>query len=176
MRFQNLAILFAAITVACSAPEPTQPDSGGVIKKPAVVPSLRGTVTVGCPNGSVTCEVASNFESRAKGMSGRTSVPVSTGMLFTYSDADVRGFWMKGCLVSLDIAYLRDDGTVVNVGRMDAPAPSVPDDALPRFASMEPVRMVFEVGAGEANRLGVVKGARLRLPPNIAPLLAASDP
>jgi uncharacterized membrane protein (UPF0127 family) len=112
----------------------------------------------------VTCEVASTFALRAAGLSGRAAVPPGTGMLFLYSEADTRGFWMKGCLVPLDIAYVRDDGVVVDVGRLEAPPRGVDDDALPRFRSTQPVRVVFEAAAGEFARLGVVPGVTLRLP------------
>jgi uncharacterized membrane protein (UPF0127 family) len=165
-----LAVLFAAVCVAaCSAP-PAKP----VPPAPSPAPDTR--FVVGCPGGDVVCETATRFESRAAGLSARSAVPPGSGMVFLYSEADVRGFWMKGCLVALDIAYLRDDGTVVDVGRMEAPASGTDDDALPRFRSSEPVRIVFEVAAGEAAKLGVVRGVKLRLPNDVAARLADADP
>jgi hypothetical protein len=111
----------------------------------------------------VTCEVASTFALRAAGLSGRAAVPPGTGMLFLYSEADTRGFWMKGCLVPLDIAYVRDDGVVVDVGRLEAPPRGVDDDALPRFRSTQP-------GAGGVRSgRGGVRAPRRRPRGDVAP-------
>ena len=165
-----LAVLLAAVCVgACSAP-PSKP------VPPAPPPAPDTRFVVGCPGGDVICEIADDWERRAAGLSARSAVPAGTGMVFLYSEPDVRGFWMKGCLVALDIAYLRDDGTVVDVGRMEPPAVGASDDALPRFRSSEPVRIVFEVAAGEAANLGVVRGVKLRLPNDLAARLADADP
>jgi uncharacterized membrane protein (UPF0127 family) len=47
----------------------------------------------------------------------RTSLPEDTGMIFLFPDRTNVGFWMKGTLIPLSIAYV-DRGTVVSVAEM----------------------------------------------------------
>lgn len=178
---KRVALLVLGVLAVCAetAPRrepPPAPTPVAPTPTPVAPPARSGTVVVGCPGGAVTCDVASTFALRAAGLSGRAAVPPGTGMLFLYSEADTRSFWMKGCLVPLDIAYVRDDGVVVDVGRLEAPPRGVDDDALPRFRSTQPVRVVFEAAAGEFARLGVVPGVTLRLPDGLAARFADADP
>jgi len=49
-------------------------------------------------------EIAATPEQRALGLMGRSEVPRGTGMIFLFDEPAREGFWMKNCLVALDIA------------------------------------------------------------------------
>lgn len=63
---------------------------------------------------AIRAEVADSEAERARGLMGRTALPEDRGMLFRWDDVAVRGFWMKGTLIPLDLAAVRD-GRVVGI-------------------------------------------------------------
>lgn len=77
------------------------------------------------------------------------------GMLFLYTDSDYVSMWMKNTYIPLDIAFARNDGTIVNVARHTEPL------SLESIASAEPVNYVLELNAGTTERLGIDAGSRL---------------
>ena len=93
---------------------------------------------------------------------GRREVPPGTGMLFLFPRPAREPFWMKGCLVPLDIAWLDARGQVVHLEENLPPCRSEP---CPTWAPDRPASMVIEVAAGEARRLGLVPGAMVLLSP-----------
>ncbi len=103
-------------------------------------------------------EIAATPEQRALGLMGRSEVPRGTGMIFLFDEPAREGFWMKNCLVALDIAWLDERGVVVHLGEKLPPCRQEP---CPTYEPSAPAAMVIEVGAGEARRLGMVPGARM---------------
>ena len=70
----------------------------------------------------IRAEVADNFVTRMQGLMHRTSMGANEGMLFVNDDVAVRCFWMRNTLIPLSIAFVSDDGTIVNittVGKID---------------------------------------------------------
>jgi len=66
----------------------------------------------------VTAEVAQTPEARARGLMGRTALAEDTGMLFVFGEAARHCLWMKDTLHPLSAAFLRRDGSVVNLVEM----------------------------------------------------------
>lgn len=104
-------------------------------------------------------EVVASTEARTRGLGGRTEIPANYGMLFVFPEAKRYGFWMKDMYVSIDIVWLKNDGTVIGIDANVSPE-SFPD---PYFAP-EPVARVLETRAGEAAAQGWVVGSRIELP------------
>jgi uncharacterized membrane protein (UPF0127 family) len=82
------------------------------------------------------------------------------GMLFVFPDEDLRFFWMKNTITSLDIAYARADGLVVSTWTM-------PPLTLQSFPSIEPALFVLEMKAGAFARLGLRRGDTIAIPPEV---------
>ena len=80
------------------------------------------------------------------------------GMLFVFSDEQVRGFWMLNTVTPLDIAFARMDGTIVKIWQM-------PAFTLRTFSSIEPAMFALEVKQGTFERLGIHEGDTLVVPP-----------
>lgn len=105
-----------------------------------------------------TVEVADNASERAKGLMGRPSMPMSSGMLFVYHQTRPVTFWMRNTLIPLDMIFLDEDGVVVNVHSNARPLDETP------ISSQYPTRYVLEVNAGLSKALGISQGTELRHP------------
>jgi uncharacterized membrane protein (UPF0127 family) len=101
-------------------------------------------------------EIADEPDERAQGLMYRQSLANNAGMLFVYSQPQPVEFWMKNTPLSLDIVFVRDDGTIARIADHTTP---LSEDLIP---SGEPVRGVLEVKAGTMHQLGVTVGDRVR--------------
>lgn len=66
---------------------------------------------------SVLLEVADTPSARAQGLMGRESLPSICGMLFEGLTGPGY-FWMKNCLVPIDVAFMDKDGTITKTYSM----------------------------------------------------------
>ena len=69
-------------------------------------------------NHVITAEVAHTPESRSKGLMQRTSLCPDCGMLFVFNKPYQHGFWMRDTPLPLSIAFIADDGTIINIEEM----------------------------------------------------------
>jgi hypothetical protein len=113
---------------------------------------------------SFTLEVAADDESRRKGMMGRTSVAEDGGMVFAFRRPEQQAFWMKHCLIALDILFLDASGHIVQMHTMPAPPPGTPDSELPSYPSRWPAQFAIELKAGTSEKLGLKEGQKVELP------------
>jgi uncharacterized membrane protein (UPF0127 family) len=116
------------------------------------------------PSGAAfTLEIADDAASRQRGYMFREHVGEHDGMLFVFDASDVHGFWMKNCLVSLDIIWLDERLRVVDIARNREPCP--PDSECPNVYPMRIARYVLEVAAGTTQREGLKLGDQVVLVP-----------
>lgn len=128
----------------------------------AATPRLPSS-TVTTPSGDViVLELALDPQTRARGMMGRREAPSGTGMLFVFDHAERHSFWMFQCLISLDIIWLDEFGTVVHVGESLPPCKGAAE-TCPMYGPDRNARYVLEIAGGTARGLGIVPGARLLL-------------
>jgi len=100
-------------------------------------------------------ELALTPQQQAKGLMNRTSMPENKGMLFYMGNEAERGFWMKNTLISLDIIFIKSDGTIHHIHHK-----AIPHD-LTRIPSNGPVAGAFEINGGVAKRLGIKAGDKV---------------
>ena len=108
-------------------------------------------------------EVADDDAERARGLMFRDAMPADHGMLFIHEREEPLAYWMKNTKIALDILYFDQSLALVSQQR-DVP-PCSAGNACPAYPSSGPARYVLELNAGEAARLGLADGARLRLSP-----------
>jgi len=96
-----------------------------------------------------------------QGMMGREHLDEDAGMLFVFPDAAVRSFWMKNCLIPLDVIFLSGEGRVVSIRTMKVPDDN---DNPPSYSSRWPAQFAIELNAGRAEQLGIRAGDQLDLP------------
>ena len=105
----------------------------------------------------IEAQVAHTPEQRSTGLMHRREMPQHEGMLFVFEMPSQQCFWMKNTLLPLAIAFLADDGTIVNIDEM---APQT----LESHCSAKPVRYVLEMNKGWFAKNGVKAGMKLSGP------------
>jgi hypothetical protein len=114
------------------------------------------TLTAGMHN--IRAEVALTPEQRQKGLMYRRDLATHEGMLFVFDDAMPQCFWMKNTPTPLTIAFIADDGSIVNLADMK------PFDETSHCSS-KPVRFVLEMNQGWFAKRGIKPGFKLGGPP-----------
>ncbi len=121
-----------------------------------------GTYAV-LPDGSkISLELARTDEERARGLSGRASLPPDKGMYFIFPSEDIYGFWMRGMQFPIDIIWVKHS-VIVGIAERVPVEPGVPDGELKIYRPPEPVSSVLEVRAGSATRYGLVPGDKIKI-------------
>lgn len=165
------------VLAACGAAGPTVLDgpTGPAEPSASAGPAILGTpadelpaaeVTLTRPDGvevALVVRVAATAQDRARGLMGVADLPAGTGMLFAFPTlASHGGFWMRGTLIPLDIAFVAA-GEVVAVAAM-APCEA---DPCPITHPGRPYDAALEVPDGWLSAVGVGPGSRLRVEPAV---------
>lgn len=138
--------LIAAIAAALLAP-PARAQDGPQ-------PRLRTTdLTAGMH--VIRAELAVTPQQQQTGMMFRKEMGANEGMLFVNEVAGVRCFWMRNTLIPLTIAFIDDDGTIVNLADMKPMSEQ-------SHCSLRPVRFALEMNQGWFAKRGIKAGFRLR--------------
>ena len=103
----------------------------------------------------IKTELAITPEQQQTGMMFRREMGTSEGMLFVSDEPGVRCFWMRNTLLPLSIAFIADDGTIVNLADMDAQSEQ-------SHCSARPVRYALEMNRGWFAKRGIKAGLRLQ--------------
>lgn len=102
----------------------------------------------------ITAEAATTNQTRMVGLMHRERLAPNHGMLFVFEDKAQQCFWMRNTPLPLTIAFIEDDGTIVQFADM-APRTEV------SHCSHKPVRYALEMEQGWFARRGIAAGARL---------------
>jgi uncharacterized membrane protein (UPF0127 family) len=98
--------------------------------------------------------VAQTPDERSMGLMFRKEMGNNEGMLFIFEQAATQCFWMKNTLLPLSAAFIKDDGSIVNIEDMK---PQTTDS----HCSKEPVRYVLEMHQGWFAKRGLKAGSQL---------------
>ena len=104
---------------------------------------------------NITAQLARTPEQREIGLMFRASMEPNEGMLFAFDNPGQQCFWMKNTLIPLAIAFVADDGSIVNIDSMKP-------QTLDGHCSTKPVRFVLEMNEGWFAKRGIKAGSRLR--------------
>ena len=105
---------------------------------------------------TIALEMTRNERERTRGLMHRTSMPDTTGMLFTFPNQAPRSFWMKNTHISLDIIYVDRDFRIVSISPNTVPRS---EKSIP---SAGPATYVVEVNAGFCVRNNIKAGDKIR--------------
>lgn len=105
-------------------------------------------------------ELARTPAQRSQGLMERDSLGEYAGMLFVYSYTQSLSFWMYNTLIPLDIAFLDEEGAIVDIQQM-LPCETRIASLCPRYISAEPALMALEVNYGAFENWGVRVGDTL---------------
>ncbi len=146
--FTSLRVLGAALLLMLSAAHlSVQAQDGPQPRLPTIA------ITAGMH--VIQAEVAQSGEQQMIGMMFRRQVPGNEGMIFVNPDAGTRCFWMRNTLVPLTIAFIADDGSIVNLADMQPRSEA-------SHCSAKPVRFALEMSQGWFAKRGIAPGFKLR--------------
>ena len=101
-------------------------------------------------------------------------------MIFAFPSPQPLAFVMRDCRVPIDIGFLADDGTILNMytmrvqPRREGESDAAYERRLVRYPSARACRLVVEFQAGTFARLGVRTGDRIE--GDFFPLILNADP
>jgi uncharacterized membrane protein (UPF0127 family) len=145
LRSPRLQGLLAAALLAASLPA-AQAQSGPQAPLPVV--NLNAGIQV------IHAEVASTDSERERGLMYRSKLPGNDGMLFVFQAPERQCFWMRNTPLPLSIAFIANDGTIVNIEEMAAET----DDS---HCALKPVRYALEMAQGWFAAKGIKAGGRI---------------
>lgn len=100
-------------------------------------------------------EIARTNDQHRTGLMFRESLPKNQGMLFIYQEKRQMAFWMKNTKIPLDVAFLGDNGDILQIEPME-PQTTVLHN------SRYPVRYALEVNQGWFTRHGFKVGDTIK--------------
>ncbi len=101
---------------------------------------------------SIEPYLANTMRKRAEGLQGFDGLASGEGMVFVYSDAEVRTFGMKNVGFAIDVVFIGLDGTVSGIASLEPGDPRTVE-------SPGPSRFVVELPKGWAADHGVKVGS-----------------
>jgi uncharacterized protein len=130
--------------------------------QPVAVPALEAplskieplTVATESDAFMFTVEIADTPELRARGLMFRQRLPEDRGMLFDFVNPRPVSMWMKNTYISLDMLFIREDGTIAYIAENTVPK------SLDMIGISEPVLAVLELAGGTARKHGIRAGDR----------------
>ncbi len=102
----------------------------------------------------IEAEVAANDQNRQVGLMNRKSMAQQRGMLFVFPQANTHCMWMRNTLLPLSVAFLDEDGAIINIEDMQ---PQTENNHCAR----RPARYALEMNLGWFAQRGLKPGARL---------------
>jgi len=103
---------------------------------------------------SIKAEIARTPDQRQQGLMHRKELKDGEGMLFIFDSDQLLSFWMKNTLIPLSIAYIANDGRILEIYDMES-------GNLNPVMSSRSARYALEVPQGWFIRTGLEPGDRL---------------
>ena len=131
-------------------------DSGNTDKKYPATDSnttVPNTATIKIAGKTIQVDLALTPAERAKGLSGRESLPDARGMLFIFEASGIYSFWMADMLFPIDIIWINEQKKIVHIE-----ANVLPESFPKTFASIESAKYVLEVSAGFSDKTKLSAG------------------
>lgn len=141
MKSLRLVISLLVLTVWSAVPQWARAQEPARIESVTVVTTNKAAI--------FEAEVADTDELRSRGLMFRHKLPEDRAMLFDFGEPRPAAMWMKNTYISLDMLFIRGDGTIAAVAENTEPL------SLQTISVQEPVKAVLEVAAGTVKRLGI---------------------
>ena len=103
----------------------------------------------------IEAEVAHTDQARRTGLMNRESMPEQRGMIFVFTQNARHCMWMRNTLIPLSVAFLNDEGRILNIENME---PLTEDS----HCAAGPARFALEMNQGWFEKRGIGDGARIR--------------
>jgi len=147
-------LLLALLLLLAAAPPTTQP--------------AKERVTIA--GETFRLELAVRKKTRTRGLGGRKKLDDHGGMLFVFREDERRSFWMKDCLIDIDILFLDNRGRITATHKMkkeplrrEGESVFAYERRLKLYPSIRPARFAIELEPGSIDRLKTKPGQTISL-------------
>lgn len=127
----------------------------------AVAPGAPDKGIVVAKGKNFIAAVASTPAEQMHGLMECPYLPQNECMFFIYPSDGQHPIWMKNCLISLDVVWVKADGTVVETSENVPPCSPILGDNCPTYGGKVPARDFVEFPAGTLRRIGLKKFDRI---------------
>jgi len=142
-------VALGALLLACAAP--------AALAQTEAQPKLpTANLTAGMYN--IVAELAVTPQQWMQGLMFRRTMAAHEGMLFVGEQSEPRCFWMRNTYLPLTVAFLAEDGTIINLEDMQPQTDQ-------SHCSTRPARHVLEMNQGWFAKRGIKPGFKLQGPP-----------
>ena len=102
----------------------------------------------------IEAEVAADQANRMQGLMYRKSMPANQGMLFVFPVADRHCMWMRNTYLPLSVAFLDEQGRILNIENMQPQTET-------NHCAAAPARFALEMNRGWFTDKGIKPGQRI---------------
>jgi uncharacterized membrane protein (UPF0127 family) len=102
----------------------------------------------------IEAEVAASDQNRQIGLMNRQAMPAQHGMLFVFTQKNTHCMWMRNTLMPLSVAFIDDDGYIINIEDMQPQTEN-------NHCAKVPARYALEMNLGWFAQRGLKPGVRL---------------
>lgn len=157
-----LTLAGMGVIVACGGSNEPAGESAAATTPEPETEAIPSTLELSGAGGHVelTIEVSDSASERGRGLSGREALEAGHGMLFVNDENVTTGFQMEGTTIPLSLAFIAEDGTILEIIDME-PCIAAPCDA---YAPPGPYRAALEVNQGAFVEWEIVAGDLALLP------------
>jgi uncharacterized membrane protein (UPF0127 family) len=103
----------------------------------------------------IDIQIARNEYDRELGLMFRKSMNENQGMLFIFPDERIRNFWMRNTEIPLDMIFINDSKTILNIAKNTIPYSDT------SYSSAGPARYVLEVNGGFTEKHKINRGVKV---------------
>ena len=136
----------------------------GLMSQKLSVSPARTSKTISVGNTKISVELANSDALRRKGLSGRSDLKASSGMLFVFNQKGIKPpFWMTDMLIALDIIWIKNSEVFQIDKNVQPPKAGTADKDLTLIVPKDPIDYVLEVNAGFSDKNGIVEGTPVDL-------------
>lgn len=133
---------------------------GGFGCSPKPTPVPLGLEPLKVAGKEILVEVADTPTKRETGLMYRKELPKDRGMIFVFRNSGDRSFYMKNCLMQIDIAFIDAQGEIVTLHTME-PEEDKADILYKRYKSTRPVPYALEMAGGWFQANGIKLGDKV---------------
>ncbi|MFZ1977634.1 MAG: DUF192 domain-containing protein [Bacteroidota bacterium] len=151
----SIAFIILIIVIAIAVPKKNDQDTASAapqFKKEGELIFLRKDDQ---PIIGIDIEIADNDSRREVGMMERPAMDELKGMLFVFDEEFYASFWMKNCVLSLDMIFINKTGLIVTIHKNTTPF------SEQNYTATAPTLLVLEVNAGFTDRHNISVGDRI---------------
>ena len=102
----------------------------------------------------IDAEVAADEASRSQGLMFRRSMAANQGMVFVFPRAERHCMWMRNTLLPLSVAFLDEQGTILNIEEMQPQTEN-------NHCAASPARFALEMNLGWFTQKGFKAGQKI---------------